>query len=218
MLVAGYMNKKNLADDLESLEKLEEGELVRLCQKGNKSAFRVLVERYQQRVFQIAYRILKSSAEAEEVIQESFVKAYLSIKNFKGDSSFYSWLYRIVQNMAIDARRKKIRQGGDTEEITENIVIDADTNSNSENPERSLINKQQLAIVARCLANLSPEHRQVLTMREIDGLSYDEIAQALKVSTGTIMSRLFYARQNLQNLLNVGSDHNTKPALKLVDN
>jgi RNA polymerase sigma-70 factor (ECF subfamily) len=176
-------------------------QLVELAKSGDKSAFRELVEKYQQRAFFVAQRVLGSDSDAEDVVQESFVKAYLSLTSFKGESAFYSWLYRIVYNMAIDERRRKARKGGvaeDLDGLTESQMLEF---SNSESPETAVGNRQELQRLQLALKQLSPEHREVLVMRELDGLAYEEIADTLGINRGTIMSRLFYARRNLFKLI-----------------
>lgn len=185
-------------DDREA-EKL----LVASALRGDKNAYRALVERYQQRVFYVAFEITRSREDAEDVAQETFVKAYLSLKDFKGESSFYTWLYRIAFNMAIDVRRKTGRRGGQAVELDERHVgATVETMSApGPAPDVALQNQQEMQHLARALNELSEEHRIVMTLREIDGLSYEEIADVLGISKGTVMSRLHYARKRLQSVL-----------------
>lgn len=179
-------------------------ELIRRILSGKKEAYQTLVERYQERAYRIAFDLLRSEEDARDIVQESFVKAYLSLDKFRQDSSFYTWFYRIVHNMAIDYKRKVIRRGGDPVEYEEEGVnISASSTSYSQrpgqDPQQAAIDKQELGILNRAMVELTEEQRTTLRLREIDGLSYDEIATVTEVSKGTVMSRLHYARKNIQN-------------------
>jgi RNA polymerase sigma-70 factor (ECF subfamily) len=191
-------------------------DLVRLTLKGDKEAYRALVEKYQGRLMATALDIVKTRQDAEDVVQETFVKAFLSLGQFKGQSSFYTWLYRICFNMAIDIRRKAARRGGTHLEYKEfrgvnNSAGDDGRDSGAtpvgpqeqrvEGPHDALARKELGRKIQEVLGELSEEHRAVITLREIDGLDYEEIAQAIGVPKGTVMSRLFYARKALQKAL-----------------
>ena len=179
-----------------------EKELVKRAKGGEREAFRELVERYQGRVFHLAFDVLKNREDAEDVIQESFVKAYLSLDRFKGDSSFYTWLYRIVYNMSIDVRRKVQRRATAPFELDESraeveSVSGSEFSTRTEAPDRVYQYREELKLVDAALSELSEEHRVVLLLRERDGLSYEEIADVVGVARGTVMSRLHYARKEL---------------------
>jgi RNA polymerase sigma-70 factor (ECF subfamily) len=192
-------------------------DLVQLTRAGDREAYRALVERYQGRLLHIALEIVKSREDAEDVVQETFVKAFLSLGNFKGESSFYTWIYRICTNMAIDIRRKVARRGGTHVEYKESNVVQrsvggesADSGGattlpehlqNVEGPHDALIRKETGKKLQDVLSDMSPEHREIVVLREVDGLDYEEIADALGVAKGTVMSRLFYARKALQKAL-----------------
>lgn len=186
-------------------ERNDDTELVRKATDGNKEAYRALVEKYQQRVFGIALEVVKSKEDAEDIAQEVFVKAYLSLSEFKGQSSFYTWLYRIAYNMAVDFRRRMQRRGGPPMEFDESKVARSDQDALApkrfDGPQEVMLRKEEARQIQKVLAEISPEHRTVITLREIDGLSYDEIAEVVGVSKGTVMSRLHYARKRLQNAL-----------------
>ena len=195
----------------------DDNELVRMTLKGDKEAYRVLVEKYQGRLFTTALDIVKTREDAEDVVQETFVKAFLSLGQFKGQSSFYTWLYRICFNMAIDIRRKAGRRGGTHLEFKEHLGVNRSAVEDGardgggtgtghhpqrvEGPHDALARKELGRKIQEVLATLSEEHRAVITLREIDGLDYEEIAQAIGVPKGTVMSRLFYARKALQKAL-----------------
>lgn len=191
-----------------SADRQSEHELVLSASKGDRLAFRLLVEKYQVRAFAIAYEILRRREDAEDVVQESFVKAFLALPDFKGNSTFYTWLYRIVYNMAIDFRRKISRRGGEAREYDERLeavvgvaagAVAVGMNQNA--PDEFLYRKQQAGRISNVLASLSEEHRTVILLREIDGLNYEQIADVLNISKGTVMSRLHYARKKLQEQL-----------------
>jgi len=188
--------------------------LVAATRKGDRDAYKTLVERYQSRIFSMAFEIVKSREDAEDVVQESFVKAFLSLDKFKGDSSFFTWLYRIAFNMAVDVKRKSARRGGNHFEYKESLGVSPSGSGEAdigetlgapvqhvEGPHEALARKQTGQKIQEVLRELSEDHRAVITLREIDGLNYDEIAEALGIPRGTVMSRLFYARKALQKAL-----------------
>jgi len=195
----------------------DDNDLVQMTLKGDKEAYRALVERYQGRLFSTALDIVKTREDAEDVVQETFVKAFLSLGQFKGQSSFYTWLYRICFNMAIDIRRKAGRRGGTHLEFKEHLGVNRSAVEDGaresggggtghhpqrvEGPHDALARKELGRKIQEVLGELSEEHRAVIMLREIDGLDYDEIAQAIGVPKGTVMSRLFYARKALQKAL-----------------
>ena len=190
---------------------LADKDLVASAQAGSKEAFRVLVERYQNRAFSIALDIVRSKEDAEDVIQESFVKAYLSLKDFRGNSSFYTWFYRIVYNMAIDFRRRVGRRGGQHAEFDESLTVSSEMPSaDMVTPQESVLRKEEFRAVGAALNEISEEHRAVIMLREVDGLSYDEIADVVGVTKGTVMSRLHYARKKLQKVLSEFSPKGTR--------
>jgi RNA polymerase sigma-70 factor (ECF subfamily) len=187
-------------------KELEDSELVRRVAGGDRDAYRALFDKYHGRVLSLAYDVLRSREEAQDVAQEAFVKAYLSLPEFKGDSTFYTWLYRIAYNLAIDVKRKIARRGGPTAEFEESHALDKDGFSASlvghvQGPHAALYQKQQHELIKRALATLTEEHRTTIVLREVDGLSYEEIAKVTGASLGTVMSRLFYARKKLQKVL-----------------
>ena len=189
----------------EDVEKLSEQQLVSRSCKGDKAAYRLLVEKFQERIYAVAYGVLRNREDAEDVAQEAFVKAYLSLKNFRQDSSFYTWLYRIAYNMAIDFKRKVARRGGsavewDPEMLSEQ-VSQTPLLQESERPDESFERGELRSALKFALEELTEPHRVVIVLREVDGMSYDEIADVVGVSKGTVMSRLHYARKRLQEIL-----------------
>lgn len=184
----------------------EDNSLVLRCRAGDERAFRQLVQRYQRKVYGIAFGVVRNPEDAMDVAQEAFIKVHRYLDRFEGSSSFYTWLYRIVVNLAIDHLRK---QGKAT------TVDYDDARSHGENsgpdellpstmgmdPDRSLMRQEIRKHVNNALECLSPNHRAVILMREVEGLSYTEMAEVMDCSKGTIMSRLFHARRNLQRAL-----------------
>ena len=185
---------------------VSELDLVKQCQAGNTEAFDQLVTRYRTRVFAMIYNMIHNEQDAWDLAQDSFVKAWKSIGRFRGRSCFYTWIYRIVMNVTIDWLRKKQVKGAGAEfndaiqlreiEPASRTVPKADPLPH-ERMERSEIR----ARIDNAIAQISPEHRAVILMKEIEEMQYHEIAEALGCSIGTVMSRLFYARKKLQNLL-----------------
>lgn len=185
---------------------VSELDLVKQCQAGQTEAFDQLVNRYRSRVFAMIYNMVHNEQDAWDLAQDSFVKAWKSIKRFRGQSSFYTWLYRIVMNVTIDHARKKQIKGAGMEFNDEvklgEIEPAARTAPKSEPlPYRQMESSEIRARIDAAIAQLTPEHRAVILMKETENMQYHEIAEALGCSIGTVMSRLFYARKRLQNLL-----------------
>ena len=178
-------------------------ELVQRAQAGERGAFRDLYERHHKRAFAVAYGVLKNKQDALDVVQESFVKVHRHLDGFQGSSSFYTWLYRIVMNLAIDQlrRRKTARPAvyDDTIDQESDRIDEAVLPRMADsNPRKAVIRRELMERVEEALATLPEYHRQVIVLREIEGLSYEEMAEALDVPKGTIMSRLFHARRKMQ--------------------
>ena len=185
---------------------VSELELVKQCQAGDTDAFDQLVIRYRTRVFGMIYNMVHNEQDAWDLAQDSFVKAWKSIRNFRGRSSFYTWIYRIVTNVTIDWLRKKQVKGTGTE-FDDSIELKAVDPASRTVPKAEALPFQRTeqdeirARIDEAIKQLSPEHRAVILMKETEGMQYHEIAEALECSIGTVMSRLFYARKKLQVLL-----------------
>jgi RNA polymerase sigma-70 factor, ECF subfamily len=181
-------------------------ELVRRCQAGQSEAFDELVIRYRTRVFAMIYNMVHNEQDAWDLAQDSFVKAWKSIKRFRRHSSFYTWIYRIVMNVTIDwLRKKQIKAGGaEFDDAVQMKDIDPASRTVPKAdplPHERMEHAEVRARIDRAIKQLSPEHRAVILMKEIEGMQYHEIAETLGCSIGTVMSRLFYARKKLQHLL-----------------
>ncbi len=177
----------------------DEAELIERSRKGESAAFGVLVERYQRRVIGVALAVVHNQDDAVELAQETFVRAYENLSKFESRSSFSTWLYRIASNLAIDFWRREGRHvvlhGEDAEsEINRIPSLQGDSFKEVSRAELSGRLKQ-------ALGELTSEHRAVILLREVEGLSYDEISDILQVPRGTVMSRLHYARTHLRAIL-----------------
>jgi len=188
----------------------EDRALIARAQAGgadSKEAFRKLVERHQRRAFAIALGLVRDENDARELVQDAFLRVYKSLGSFQGGSSFFTWLYRIITNLSIDLIRKPGRQTTDIKdahlEIDESSDLDLPFLSRFEGADPAdVVRRAEIAERLRAALDALPSyHRAVIVMREIEGLSYEEMAQAMDVSKGTIMSRLFHARQKLQRAL-----------------
>ncbi len=185
---------------------VSELDLVKRCQAGETEAFDELVTRYRTRIFAMIYNMVHNEQDAWDLAQDSFVKAWKSIKRFRGKSSFYTWIYRIVMNVTIDWLRKKQVKGAGVE--FDDAIQLREVNPASRTlpkadpaPSERMERSEVRAKIDKAIAQLSPEHRAVILMKETEDMQYHEIAEALGCSIGTVMSRLFYARKKLQNLL-----------------
>ncbi|MCE2391534.1 MAG: sigma-70 family RNA polymerase sigma factor [Proteobacteria bacterium] len=172
--------------------------LVREAQKGSHRAFEELIRRYSERAYRAAYRVVRDPQAAEDVLQEALIKAYRSLRKFENRSSFYTWLYRITVNLALDRRRRGRR--GVNVEWDDATSLQAEPNAltpDSPNPEIESRRGQIRRLVAEGAQALPDGQREVLLLREVEGLSYEEIAESMQISKGTVMSRLHYARRKL---------------------
>jgi RNA polymerase sigma-70 factor (ECF subfamily) len=175
--------------------------LIAACLAGRTDAFGELVTRYQDRLYNTVVRLVENGEDARDVVQEAFLNAYQSLHSFKGDSLFFTWLYRIAVNTAISYKRKRkvllrLHRGGD-----EGSGIDPADPSESSQPGHALEMAEEERRVHQALARLSPEHRSVLVMKDLEGQKYEEMADVLQVPIGTIRSRLHRARLELRDLL-----------------
>ena len=179
-------------------------ELVGRCQKGDTDAYGVLVGRYRQRIFGLAYSMLRNEQDAIDLSQETFVKGWRAIRGFQRNASFYTWLYRITTNLCIDHVRRRDRRPMVSFEETIDPDADADHEvapSNQPSPTDEAQRGELREQIDAAMLKLSPEHRAVVQLREFDGLDYADIARATGCNIGTVMSRLHYARKQLQKLL-----------------
>lgn len=178
--------------------------LVERAQQGDKKAFGMLVEKYHRKLGRLLGRMIRDQAEVEDVVQESFIKAYRALHNFRGDSAFYTWLYRIGINTAKNylvsmGRRPQVMQKVEIDDV-ENFD-DGGEMRTMDTPETALMTKQIAQVVNDTVASLPEELRTAITLREIEGLSYEEIATLMQCPIGTVRSRIFRARETISEKL-----------------
>jgi RNA polymerase sigma-70 factor (ECF subfamily) len=182
-----------------------ERKLVDDARRGDAQAFRELVQKNQRRAYAVALGMVHDPDDARDITQEAFLKVHKNLATFEGDAQFFTWLYRIVMNLAIDHLRKKRGEKVEFDDAMSNGEADDDTGISPRrtgfDPVKALSDKQLRQKIQGALGQLSPAHRAVLVMREVDGLSYQEMADLAGVSIGTIMSRLFHARKKMQKML-----------------
>jgi RNA polymerase sigma-70 factor (ECF subfamily) len=181
---------------------LMEADLVRMAQKGDMTSFEELVARYRDKIYARAYSMMRNEEEALDLSQDAWVKGWQRLVQFQGDSSFITWMTRIVINLCLDQLRKQKRQRAESiEAMEEDGGVERHMPVVITNPTAGLERVELRERIDRALAQLSHEHRTVLVLHEFEELEYKEIASRMKCSIGTVMSRLFYARRRMASLL-----------------
>ena len=195
-------------NDQSRIEAAHDAELVRRCQAGDEAAFLEIMTHHREKIFGLTLSLLRNRADAEEITQDTFIRAHRGLANFRGDSSLATWLNRIAVNLARNRywyffRRRRHATlsldcplGDDTEATFTDLVASAEPD-----PARAASNEEFAALVAQCLAKLDPRQREILTLRAVLHRSYDEIAATLDLNVGTVKSRIARARENLRALL-----------------
>lgn len=178
---------------------MEEAKLIQMAQKGDSSAFEQLVLLYQKRVYNLALRMVCNADDAFDISQEAFIKAWKNLPNLKADAAFSTWLFRLTSNECIDFLRRAKRQK------TVSLTVESDEEEtqldmpdSAPTPEEHAISQDERECLARAMAALPPDHRQILALRIIDDLDYRQIAEVLDIAEGTVKSRLARARENLR--------------------
>jgi len=175
-----------------------EEELISRCQQGDQDALKEIFELYQKKVYRIAYGVVRHREDALEIVQEVFIKLFRTIKNFKGESRFYTYLYRMAMNTAIDFARKTKKMPTLTMDDESGFTPPDDP---EKRPDRVAAQKELQSKVNWALEQLPQEQRAAILFREVEGLSYQEIADTMGCSIGTVMSRLHYGRRKVQQML-----------------
>ena len=183
----------------------DDSALIEKCRAGDVAAFEPLVEKYRQRVWRLAYNVLRDREEAWDVAQEAFIKAYQALPSFRGQSAFYTWLYRIAMNVAADRARSRAAQGRafGTERVPEEDWerVITDPNPAEASPADTAVRREERRKIMQALDKLSEDHRRIIMLGDLEGLSYREIAETLEIPMGTVMSRLHNARKRLRDVL-----------------
>jgi RNA polymerase sigma-70 factor (ECF subfamily) len=176
----------------------EEFEMISRCQQGDQEALKEIFDKYHKRVYRISYGVVRRREEAIDIVQEVFIKLFRSIKNFKGRSHFYTYLYRMTMNTAIDHARKAGKQFFSS--LDEDVSFEP-PDELERGPERVFLQKELEEKVKWAMSKLPAEQKAAIIFRDVEGLSYQEMAEAMGCSIGTVMSRLHYGRKRMQELL-----------------
>jgi RNA polymerase sigma-70 factor, ECF subfamily len=203
-----------------SVERAYDNALLARAAAGDQQAFRELVERHQRKAHAVAFGLVRNPEDAREVVQEAFLRVYRHLNEFAGQASFGTWLYRIVVNLAIDTLRK--RAPGQRIELEDHTDLEGAPaelipSRGAYDPHETLGRKRLVEAMQSALDRLPPYHRAVILLRELEGMSYEEMAQALNVSKGTIMSRLFHARKKMQAMLRESLGADAVPQVEASD-
>jgi len=189
-------------------------QLVLRAQRGDKIAFGLLVSKYQRRLFRLAYRLVGDQAEAEDIVQETFIKAYRALPQFRGDAAFYTWLYRIGVNAArnsLESRGKRLPAISSPEGSDDETFYASEHLTDIDTPESLLLTKQIAETVNQAMGDLPADLRTALSLREMEGMSYEQIAGVMNTPIGTVRSRIFRAREaiaeRLRPLLDTGLEN-----------
>lgn len=178
-------------------------ELVERVQKGDKSAFDILVSKYQNKIFAIISRFINDPAEVHDVAQDTFIKAYKALPNFRGDSQFYTWVYRIAINTSknyLTARDRRPPASDIDSQEAESFVLSSGLTENA-SPEKLLMKEQLQQAIFNTIEGLQEDLKVAITLREVDGLSYEEIADSMGCPVGTVRSRIFRAREAIDQVI-----------------
>ncbi len=185
---------------------LEDLALVTRARAGDGEAFRALVVRYQRKVYAVALGIVKDPDLAWDVAQDAFVRVHTHLGEFKGESAFSTWVFRIATHLGIDAvRRERTKSKQDVDDADELAVAEGGegilATALGTNPQETALRRELRDKMTEALAQIPEKHRTILVLREVEGLSYEELAERLGINKGTVMSRLFHARKKMQALL-----------------
>jgi RNA polymerase sigma-70 factor (ECF subfamily) len=196
-------DSSNSSDSREA-EAVSVDRLVKMARGGDEEAFGELVKMYHQRVYNLAYGMVNNAEDAAELAQQTWVKVWNKLGSFKEDAKFFTWVYRVASNTGLDFLRHRARLREDVLLDGVEPAVDPDLDraaSQNPRPDRELAQSEIREMFEKSLESLSPDHRTALILREVDGLSYEEIAKITGCRKGTVMSRIFYARKKMQEML-----------------
>jgi RNA polymerase sigma-70 factor (ECF subfamily) len=177
----------------------EEALLIKRAQSSDAAALEALLKLYEKRVYNIAYRYMNNEADAYDMAQEALIKVYRGIRTFKGQSAFSSWVYRLTVNTCLDGLRKRRKVPLSLDHVLESGA--SFETGTGDSPEQCALSLENAEDIQRAINSLSDDHRQVVILRDINGLTYEEIAYSLDISVGTVKSRLNRGRQRLREML-----------------
>jgi len=192
-IINACIAERQLQANANKLKRVEELDLISRSQRGDTAAFDELVSRYRAKILRLVYGIVNNEDDAGDIAEEAFLLSWLSIQRFERRASFYTWLYSVTINVTRNSLRRKGWR--------KDVELSDSIPDSGVGPERNCQHSEIREWVNRALAELSPEQRAVVKLKELEGLQYREIARVLNLSIGTVMSRLFYARKRLQSLL-----------------
>jgi RNA polymerase sigma-70 factor (ECF subfamily) len=193
------MMSQSLTQQYEAPIDSDEALLIKSAQKGNDAALEALLFAYEKKVYNVAYRFMGNEADAYDMAQEALIKIYKGLRTFRLESSFSSWVYRLTVNTCLDGLRKRKKSPLSLDSTMESGVVIEDKNSGT--PEEHALNIESREDIQKAINTLSDDHRITVVLRDIQGLSYDEIAETLNISIGTVKSRLSRGRQRLKEIL-----------------
>jgi RNA polymerase sigma-70 factor (ECF subfamily) len=194
-----FMMSQSLTQQYEAPIDSDEALLIKSAQKGNDAALEALLFAYEKKVYNVAYRFMGNEADAYDMAQEALIKIYKGLRTFRLESSFSSWVYRLTVNTCLDGLRKRKKSPLSLDSTMESGVVIEDKNSGT--PEEHALNIESREDIQKAINTLSDDHRITVVLRDIQGLSYDEIAETLNISIGTVKSRLSRGRQRLKEIL-----------------
>jgi RNA polymerase sigma-70 factor (ECF subfamily) len=181
--------------------------IVERVHAGDKQAFNLLVIKYQTRIFRPILRIVRNQSEAEEIVQETFIRAYRALRYFRGDAAFYTWLYRIGLNAAKNSVIRQSRRHAECQLDESALGTSESLHSGNETPETIFASRQVAVVINTAIDNLPPMLRMAIVLREIEGLSYEQISAVMECPIGTVRSRIFRAREVISHQLNQILEH-----------
>ncbi|MBQ2382256.1 MAG: RNA polymerase sigma factor RpoE [Succinivibrio sp.] len=184
----------------ENIKASNDEAIVKRVQEGDVEAYNLLVIKYQHKIFQVIGKFVNNQADIADVAQEAFIKAYRAINSFRADSSFYTWLYRIAVNTAKThlESNNKTRNHLDVDSLEFQSIDEQGVLSSSDTPDRIIESQELQQVIIDAMADLPSELSEAITLREVEGMSYEDMAVVLKVPIGTVRSRIFRARQFIE--------------------